>query len=640
MSIPWDSLKLRLAITVALLMCLGVALTVMHAVRETQDRAQQSILESGLGAGQVAAVLSAGVVERQRALAAAARDWPAGAASQGARAEGFLGRQAVLRALFDRVLLLERGALPPAPGGSPRVSPPVHDLQASGTLDIVLAVAVPPGGSQAPLLAGTLALRAANFLSDTTRPESLGEAELQTFVADPQGRVLAHPDPSLLLSRIDDEPRLRKTVAKWRRQGAPLEPAPWTEQVDGHFIAMAAVPGTDWMVFRVAPAQALFGGASRSIVRTTLIGAAVALAGAIAIFVATAWFLQPMSRLQRRALRALDPAQPAHEGWPAGGGEVGRLSQVLRHVSEQLAASRSDMQRSLRRMRAVLDHAPTGIAFSTDGRFELVSREFERMLGYTGGALEGSSCERLLPQSFQALRESALAAFRDGRAFETELQLQHSDGSLLWARLQVAVVQGNDSVRHKIWIVADATDARRQREHLQWRATHDPLTELVNRREFEQRLRKLLADRRRCAQACALFIDLDHFKQVNDNAGHGAGDALLKRIAQALQQRVRAEDTVARLGGDEFAVLLRGCALERAMQIAEQVRAAVQACGRVEGAPLGVTASIGVVEIDGTRPTLAGVVEAADRACYAAKRGGRNAVRAASDDRLPAVAWR
>jgi diguanylate cyclase (GGDEF)-like protein len=159
----------------------------------------------------------------------------------------------------------------------------------------------------------------------------------------------------------------------------------------------------------------------------------------------------------------------------------------------------------------------------------------------------------------------------------------------------------------------------------------------VNRREFEHQLRKVVADRRGQPPACALFIDLDDFKQVNDNAGHGAGDEVLKRVAQALQRRVRGEDTVARLGGDEFAVLLRGCSLDQAAQIAEQIRHEVQARGHVTGAPTGVTASIGVVEIAGIYPTLAGMLEAADQACYAAKHAGRNAVRTVPNDSQPGL---
>jgi diguanylate cyclase (GGDEF)-like protein len=210
--------------------------------------------------------------------------------------------------------------------------------------------------------------------------------------------------------------------------------------------------------------------------------------------------------------------------------------------------------------------------------------------------------------------------------------VRRRDGSLLWVRLQGAVVQGGGAAHHKIWIVADATDTRRQREQLTWSATHDSLTELVNRREFEHQLRELVADRRRRAPACALFIDLDHFKQVNDTVGHGAGDELLKQIAVVLQIRLREEDTVARLGGDEFAVLLHGCGVEQALLVAEQIRAEVQARGRVDRAAVSVTASIGVVEISDALPTMAAVLEAADQACYAAKRSGRNAVRTMPHD--------
>lgn len=639
-SIPWGSLKVRLALAAALFMTLSVTITVVHAVREAQYRAEQSILESNLGVGQIASGLSARVVERQRALSAAAREWPAGLAATDPRAVAFVAHQPVLRALFDGVQLLDVDASPGTPGQAPALSAAPDASATRGALDVRLSVPVATTGSRASRLAGMLSLRSVNFLSIAGRPESLGAAQLQTIVADQQGRVLAHSDPSKLFGRIDDDPRLRETLLRWRKQGAPLEPAPWTERIDGNFIAMAAVPGTDWMVFRLAPAEAMFDRASRSITRIALTGMLAGLAGAIAIFAAAAWFLRPMSRLQRRALLALDPAQPAQEGWPGGDGEVGELSSVLRHVSEQLAASRGEMEQTLRQMQAVLDHAPTGIAFTIDGRFALVSREFERMLGYAKGELDGDSWERLLLPSMDPLREATHSAFCDGYGIEPELQLRCRDGSLVWAWMQGAIVQGRDSTQHKIWIVGDATDARRRREHLQWSATHDPLTDLVNRREFEHQLRKLVADRRGQPPACALFIDLDHFKQVNDNAGHGAGDEVLQRVAQALQRRVRGEDTVARLGGDEFAVLLRGCGLDQAAQIAEQIRHEVQARGDVTGAPRGVTASIGVVEIAGIYPTLAAVLEAADQACYAAKHAGRNVVRAVPNDGLAGLVER
>jgi diguanylate cyclase (GGDEF)-like protein len=161
------------------------------------------------------------------------------------------------------------------------------------------------------------------------------------------------------------------------------------------------------------------------------------------------------------------------------------------------------------------------------------------------------------------------------------------------------------------------------------------LTELVNRREFERQLNLLVSDRR--SNACALFVDLDYFKLVNDGAGHAAGDVLLKRIAYALQKQVRTGDTVGRVGGDEFAVLLRGCGLQQALQLAENARAQVELYGICEADPsLRVTASIGVVEINATHRSLADVLEAADQACYEAKHAGRNAVRHAAIEPIEA----
>ena len=639
-SIPWDSLKLRLALTVALLMGLSVAVTVVHAVREAERRTRQTIIESNLGTGQIAAGLSARVIEDQRVLAAAVKEWPKDVSMGSPDADAFLARQGVLHALFDRVMPLSPSRFHGAAGAVPSVSLMPRAPSSRETPDVVIAVPVANGTAPASLLGGTLSLRSSNFLSVAGHDEAIGDVQIQTIVADQDGRILAGPDGAKLLTAIDDEPRLRRTVARWRTEGAPLEPTPWTGEVDGNFVAMAAVPGTSWMVFRMAPAQALQGRASASILSLVWTGVVAGLIGAVAIFGVTAWFLRPMDRLKRRALRALDPAQQPAHGWPDGRGEVGQLSRVLRHVSEQLDASRREMVHSLRQMQAVLEHAPTGIAFTIDGRFAMVSRELERMLGYGKGELDGSSWERLLPPSSDVLRETARAAIRDGFGVEPELQLRRRDGSLVWVWLQGAVVQDREPARQRIWMAVDATGARRERELLQWSATHDPLTELTNRREFEHQLRKLVADRRSQARSSALFIDLDHFKQVNDGAGHAAGDALLRRIAQALQARVRGEDVVARLGGDEFAVLLRGCSLDQAAQVAEQIRLEVRAHGEVEGAPHTVTASIGVVEIDGSHATLAAVMEDADRACYAAKHAGRNTVRVAAVARLAMSATR
>ena len=159
-------------------------------------------------------------------------------------------------------------------------------------------------------------------------------------------------------------------------------------------------------------------------------------------------------------------------------------------------------------------------------------------------------------------------------------------------------------------------------------ALHDPLTGLPNRRAFEQALDEAVAASRRAGDQGALcFIDLDRFKIVNDTCGHAAGDELLRRIAKLLRQRVRADDLICRVGGDEFALILRGCSAEEALRIAEGLRETVAAYRfNWDGRRFSVGASVGLVRIDGGLDSASDVLVAADLACYAAKKGGRNRV--------------
>lgn len=630
----FNSLKARLAVAGALLIALSVSATVAYSAREAQSFTEQSIIDSNLGASRIAATLSSTVIEHERALTAAAKSWPSGEPADAARIGAFLERQQVLGAMFDHVEVLDAGDVPIRVDTGPVVTPPVVPARTRRTADVLLACPLTRSGGTQVLLAGVLHLGADNFLSQIASGAQADDSDARTVVADAQGRVLAHADARRLMSDVGDDPALKLAVERWRMQGTPMEPAPWTGRLGDRFVAMAAVPGTDWMVFRTASADALFGKSTRSIARTVGLASAVGLAGAASIFGVTAWFLLPMSRLRRRALLALDRAQPPGEGWPSASGEVAELSDVLKHVSEQLASSRNDIERTLQKMQAVLAHAPVGIAFTDDERVELAGSRLEHLLGYDAGDLTGARWRELVSPvtSRDGARAAAEAAFHAGQAFETELPLRRRDGSTFWAHVQGAAIQyRNGAAQRMIWIVADATDARRQRKKLEWSAAHDPLTDLINRREFDRQLEKVVADRRRRDLSAALFIDLDYFKQVNDRAGHAGGDMLLRRIARVLREQTRKEDAVARLGGDEFAVLLNGCPLEQALAIAQEIRKQVEVEGFCETDPsLRVTASIGVVEIDLAQRSLAEVLEAADQACYAAKHAGRNAVRHAS----------
>lgn len=174
----------------------------------------------------------------------------------------------------------------------------------------------------------------------------------------------------------------------------------------------------------------------------------------------------------------------------------------------------------------------------------------------------------------------------------------------------------------------DVTKERRLKRALSYQASHDALTGLINRREFDNRLHATVLSAQHGEGTYALlYIDLDQFKVVNDTCGHQAGDRLLRDVTGLLQSRVRASDTIARLGGDEFGVLLEGCTVEQSTRIAEGVRQAIRDYRFVWGAStLSVGASVGVVQITAETENVANVMSAADIACYAAKDEGRNRV--------------
>ncbi len=196
----------------------------------------------------------------------------------------------------------------------------------------------------------------------------------------------------------------------------------------------------------------------------------------------------------------------------------------------------------------------------------------------------------------------------------------------------------NGSVIGAVMVFHDVSRERRLRRALSYQASHDALTGLINRREFESRLNAALVSSRRNegARFALLYLDLDQFKLVNDTCGHPAGDRLLKQITGLLQTRIRASDTLARLGGDEFGILLADCTPDQAMKIADTLRQAIRDYRFVwhDGA-LNVGVSIGIVEIMPETESMAALMSAADVACYAAKDQGRNRVHVYQQDNVP-----
>lgn len=207
--------------------------------------------------------------------------------------------------------------------------------------------------------------------------------------------------------------------------------------------------------------------------------------------------------------------------------------------------------------------------------------------------------------------------------------LQRQDGTEYPIDDSTAPILDNDGhTTGAVLVFSDVSQQRFLSRQLTYQASHDPLTGLINRREFEERLKRAIAEvRGGKLQHVLFFMDLDQFKVVNDTCGHVAGDALLRQISAAFERELRHNDTLARLGGDEFGVLLEHCPTEQALHLADQLLNAARDLrftwnGRVF--PIGV--SIGLVTITTDSESHTEIMRSADAACYVAKDRGRNRV--------------
>lgn len=212
------------------------------------------------------------------------------------------------------------------------------------------------------------------------------------------------------------------------------------------------------------------------------------------------------------------------------------------------------------------------------------------------------------------------------------------DGTSVPVSWVASPIQDGDGTHGVVLVLHDTTREQQLIDHLSWLAAYDPLTQLINRREFESRLQHALDTLQQRSdsqglrvqdnhQHVLMFIDLDQFKIINDTCGHAAGDQVLRLVTQAMLAHVRHHDSLARLGGDEFGLLLLNCPLEAGKEKAEIIRQAISQvnfnCGMRR---FGLGASIGLVHLDHSQNTLATALTAADMACYKAKDQGRNRV--------------
>jgi diguanylate cyclase (GGDEF)-like protein/PAS domain S-box-containing protein len=275
------------------------------------------------------------------------------------------------------------------------------------------------------------------------------------------------------------------------------------------------------------------------------------------------------------------------------------------------------------------------ITTNRDGRIEYLNPVAEQLSGWRGAEAQGARITEVLRLRDELTREEIENPLL--RCLREDKVVNFGEHSVLTNRLgqEIAIQDWAAPIRDRngrtvgaVLVFRDVTKERRLKRALSFQASHDALTGLINRREFDSRLQAALQSARSGEGTHALlYVDLDQFKVVNDTCGHPAGDRLLRDVTALLQQHVRSADLIARLGGDEFGILVQHCSLEQATRIADQVRQAVRDYRfSWEQHTASIGASIGVVAITSESDSVASLLSAADIACYAAKDAGRNRV--------------
>ena len=312
------------------------------------------------------------------------------------------------------------------------------------------------------------------------------------------------------------------------------------------------------------------------------------------------------------------------------------LAKALQYATERTHTMLA-LKASESRYRELYENVVAGVFQTTpDGRFMAANPALVRLLGY---ASEDELLELSIGEDLYVHAEDRANWLRNmaaaGEIRNAELVLRRKDGR------KIVVLENSRAVRdeqgHILYYegtLTDITEAHELSRQLSYEASHDALSGLINRREFEIRLQRALDAAQATGTSHAVcYLDLDHFKIINDTCGHVAGDELIRQLAQLLQSRVRSNDALARLGGDEFGLLLHDCSMADAVGIANALLKAVEQYQFVWGAStFTVGASIGVVPLSGNFRRITQVLQAADAACYAAKDQGRNRVHVYQED--------
>ncbi len=300
---------------------------------------------------------------------------------------------------------------------------------------------------------------------------------------------------------------------------------------------------------------------------------------------------------------------------------------ILRNISERKAA-----EYELRKLSTAIEQSHDAIFITNaEGIIEYVNSRLLKLTGFEKEELIGYKPNKWKSnKTSEEVYDDLWQTIISGKVWTGEILNRKKNGECYWSSENISPILDQDGkISHYLGSQQDITEIHNLNQQLTWQASYDGLTGLVNRSEFERRLKRIVINPNKNTkdEHALFFLGLDQFKVVNDTCGHTAGDELLRKLSEVLQGKVRKRDTLARFGGDEFAVLMEHCSLDQAYRVADSLLEAVQEYQfQWEQKVFRVAVSIGLIPITDKDLSTTELLKNADSACYIAKEQGRNRI--------------
>ncbi len=318
-----------------------------------------------------------------------------------------------------------------------------------------------------------------------------------------------------------------------------------------------------------------------------------------------------------------------------------RTHELSREISERKRTERWARTESKRLAVTLASIGDGVVTIKPDNTVDYMNPAAERLTQFSTTQCLGHAVDNVLQFVDRASGEekplfTTTSADVNNEISNDDRVLRCNDGQLLDIQQTIASIIDNDGTTYgSVIVLRDVSEARTLERKLQHQASHDPLTGLVNRREFENiaynMLKRVQIDN---SKHCLCFIDLDKFKAINDSCGHSSGDTLLQELSERVLACIRKSDTFSRLGGDEFGLLLDHCDATKGREIAEDVRRTISEYRlRHQEREFSVGASIGLVEVTSDNTDLQSLLHLADEACYKAKELGRDCIHISTSEK-------